>query len=57
MVRQSRQVKDGFEDALVEGLGVDYVEQLDEVPDAGRPRDAVAHAWPVRSTSPTRACG
>jgi acetyl esterase/lipase len=32
MVRQSRQVKDGLEDALVEGLGVDYVEQLDEVP-------------------------
>jgi acetyl esterase/lipase len=33
MIRQSRQMKDGFEDALVEGLGVDYVEQLDEVPD------------------------
>lgn len=32
IVRQSRQAKDGFEDALVEGLGVDYVEQLDEVP-------------------------
>ena len=33
MVRQSRQAQDGFEDALVEGLGVDYVEQLDAVPD------------------------
>jgi acetyl esterase/lipase len=33
VIQQSRQVKDGFEDALVEGLGVDYVEQLDEVPD------------------------
>ena len=33
MIRQSRQVQDGFEDALVDGLGVDYVEQLDEVPD------------------------
>jgi acetyl esterase/lipase len=33
IVRQSRQSRDGFEDALVEGLGVDYVEQLDEVPD------------------------
>ncbi|NYE38340.1 acetyl esterase/lipase [Nocardioides cavernae] len=32
MIRQSRQARDGFEDALVEGLGVDYVEQLDEVP-------------------------
>jgi acetyl esterase/lipase len=32
IVRQSRQAQDGFEDALVEGLGVDYVEQLDEVP-------------------------
>ncbi len=32
IVRQSRQAKDGFEDALVEGLGVDYVEQLDQVP-------------------------
>lgn len=32
IVRQSRQARDGFEDALVEGLGVDYVEQLDEVP-------------------------
>ncbi|MDT0187232.1 alpha/beta hydrolase [Microbacterium sp. ARD31] len=32
IVRQSRQAKDGFEDALVQGLGVDYVEQLDEVP-------------------------
>lgn len=33
MIRQSRQVAEGFEDALVEGLGVDYVEQLDQVPD------------------------
>jgi acetyl esterase/lipase len=33
IVRQSQQSKDGFEDALVDGLGVDYVEQLDEVPD------------------------
>ncbi|MBL0747724.1 alpha/beta hydrolase [Nocardioides baculatus] len=33
MVQQSRRVADGFEDALVEGLGVDYVEQLDQVPD------------------------
>ena len=33
MVQQSRQVADGFEQALVEGLGVDYVEQLDQVPD------------------------
>jgi acetyl esterase/lipase len=32
MVRQSRRAKDCFEDALVEGLGVDDVEQLDEVP-------------------------
>lgn len=32
IVRQSRQARDCFEDALVEGLGVDYVEQLDEVP-------------------------
>ncbi|HSU01940.1 MAG TPA: alpha/beta hydrolase [Nocardioides sp.] len=32
MVRQSRQAGDGFEEALVEGLGVDYVEQLDQVP-------------------------
>ena len=33
MVQQSRKVADGFEEALVEGLGVDYVEQLDQVPD------------------------
>lgn len=26
IVRESRQSRDGFEDALVEGLGVDYVE-------------------------------
>ena len=32
MVRQSQQVKDTVEDALVEGLGVDYVEQLDAPP-------------------------
>lgn len=41
MVRQSRRAKDGFEDALVAGLGVDYVEQLDEVPS---PAD-VATPW------------
>ncbi|GAA1918725.1 alpha/beta hydrolase fold domain-containing protein [Nocardioides hwasunensis] len=33
MVRQSRRAKGVFEEALVEGLGVDYVEQLDQVPD------------------------
>lgn len=33
VMRQSRTAKDGFEAALVEGLGVDYVEQLDEAPD------------------------
>lgn len=33
IIQQSRQVGDGFEEALVEGLGVDYVEQLDQVPD------------------------
>ncbi|HYJ27432.1 MAG TPA: alpha/beta hydrolase [Nocardioides sp.] len=33
IVHQSRRVGDGLEEALVEGLGVDYVEQLDEVPD------------------------
>jgi acetyl esterase/lipase len=32
MVRQSRRAKDGFDAALVEGLDVDDVEQLDEVP-------------------------
>ena len=32
IVHQSRQAGDGFEEALVEGLGVDYVEQLDQVP-------------------------
>jgi len=32
MVQQSRKVADELEEALVEGLGVDYVEQLDEVP-------------------------
>jgi acetyl esterase/lipase len=32
LIRQSQQVKDQVEDALVEGLGVDYVEQLDAVP-------------------------
>lgn len=41
MVRQSRRARDGFEDALVAGLGVDYVEQLDEVPS---PAD-VATPW------------
>lgn len=33
IVRQSRQVGEVLEEALVEGLGVDYVEQLDQVPD------------------------
>ena len=32
LIRQSQQVKDRVEDALVEGLGVDYVEQLDAAP-------------------------
>ena len=32
VIRQSQQVKDQVEDALVEGLGVDYAEQLDAVP-------------------------
>jgi acetyl esterase/lipase len=32
MVRQSRRTEDAFDDALVEGLGLDHVEQLDEVP-------------------------
>ncbi len=41
VVRQSRRSSDHFEDALVEGLGVDYVEQLDAVPD---PAD-LATAW------------
>lgn len=41
VVRQSRLSADRFEDALVEGLGVDYVEQLDAVPD---PAD-LATAW------------
>jgi acetyl esterase/lipase len=33
ILHQSRRVGDGFEEALVDGLGVDYVEQLDRVPD------------------------
>jgi len=33
MVRQSRRAADVLDDALVEGLGVDYVEQLDAAPD------------------------
>lgn len=41
VVRQSRRSADRFEDALVGGLGVDYVEQLDAVPD---PAD-LATAW------------
>jgi acetyl esterase/lipase len=32
MIRQSHQVRDRVEDALTEGLGVDYVEQLDAPP-------------------------
>ena len=32
VVRESHRAKDDFEEALVEGLGVDYVEQLDDVP-------------------------
>lgn len=35
IVQQSRRAGDGFEEALVEGLGVDYVEQLDQVPTPG----------------------
>lgn len=41
VVRQSRLSAGRFEEALVEGLGVDYVEQLDAVPD---PAD-LATAW------------
>jgi acetyl esterase/lipase len=41
MVHQSRKAADRFEEALVDGLGVDYVEQLDEAPD---PAD-LATAW------------
>ncbi len=41
VVRQSRRSADRFDEALVEGLGVDYVEQLDAVPD---PAD-LATAW------------
>lgn len=33
MIRQSRRAGAVLDDALVEGLGVDYVEQLDEAPD------------------------
>jgi acetyl esterase/lipase len=33
MVRQSRRAVEVLDDALVEGLGVDYVEQLDAAPD------------------------
>jgi acetyl esterase/lipase len=33
MVRQSRRAEEVLEDSLVEGLGVDYVEQLDQAPD------------------------
>ena len=33
LVRQSRRAADVLDDALVEGLGVDYVEQLDAAPD------------------------
>lgn len=33
MIRQSRRAEDVLEDALVEGLGVDYVEQIDRAPD------------------------
>ena len=32
LIRQSQQAKDTLEDALVEGLGVDYVSQLDAAP-------------------------
>ncbi len=32
IIQQSRRAGDGFEEALIEGLGVDYVEQLDQVP-------------------------
>lgn len=40
MVRQSRRSAQVLEDALEEGLGVDYVEQLDQVPD---PADLATH--------------
>ena len=43
MVHQSRQAGDAFEKALVEGLGVDYVEQLDEVPDPAHLATRVRH--------------
>jgi len=33
MIRQSQRAEERLDDALVEGLGVDYVEQLDEAPD------------------------
>lgn len=35
MIRQSQQVEGVIEDALVDGLGVDYAEQFDEVPAPG----------------------
>ena len=43
MVQQSRQAGDRFEKALVEGLGVDYVEQLDQVPDPADLTTRVRH--------------
>ena len=43
MVRQSQQAGDAFEEALVEGLGVDYVEQLDEAPDPADLATRVRH--------------
>ena len=53
MVRQSRRAVEGLEEALVEGLGVDYVEQLDAGPTRPTWRRRGA-AWPARSTSATR---
>lgn len=43
MVRQSRRAEQVLEDALEEGLGVDYVEQLDRVPDPADLATSVRH--------------
>ena len=43
MVRQSRRSAQVLEDALEEGLGVDYVEQLDQVPDPADLATQVRH--------------
>ena len=56
LIDQARRVQTNAEDALVEGLGVDYVEQLDAKPTPGRARDAVAAAGqPVPDARPRRA--